>query len=102
MNPNLKSKNKSEVWKYFSRKTNGLCICNLCSKTYKTGGGTTNLKNHLTHKHSLYFNKENKISRTSNFDLDKRSKIQVEIVGNNSKEKEQVTMHIHELLLNNM
>lgn len=44
-------KNKSEVWQYFSRTGNGTSACNLCSKSYKTGGGTTNLRNHLVHKH---------------------------------------------------
>lgn len=42
---------KSEIWKFFTRKGNGICQCNLCGKNYKTGGGTTNMKNHIKHKH---------------------------------------------------
>lgn len=46
-----KLKAKSDVWNFFTKKDSDSCMCNLCGKTYKTGGGTTNLKNHLTHKH---------------------------------------------------
>ncbi|KAL1493953.1 hypothetical protein ABEB36_009632 [Hypothenemus hampei] len=42
---------KSNVWKFFTVQGNNNCICNLCGRSYKTGGGTTNLKNHLIHKH---------------------------------------------------
>lgn len=59
------TKNKSEVWNFFSRKGNGMCICNLCSKAYKTGGGKTNLKNHLMHKHTLCFNKALNLSKSN-------------------------------------
>lgn len=48
-----KSKTKSDVWGFFTKKDSDSCICNLCGKNYKTGGGTTNLKNHLVHKHPL-------------------------------------------------
>lgn len=46
------SSKKSEVWDYFTKRANNAAVCNLCGKIYKMGGGTTNLKNHLFHKHS--------------------------------------------------
>lgn len=45
------TKKKSEIWEFFTKNGSDTCICNLCGKLYKTGGGTTNLKNHLLHKH---------------------------------------------------
>lgn len=45
------SKEKSEVWNFFLRKGNNSASCKICGKQIKTGGGTTNLKNHLIHKH---------------------------------------------------
>lgn len=52
-----KNTNKSDVWDYFSKKSNNTAACNLCGKMYKMGGGTTNLKNHLSHKHSTVLQK---------------------------------------------
>lgn len=40
---------------FFFTKTkdnNNCATCNLCGQTYKMGGVTTNLKNHIIHKHS--------------------------------------------------
>ncbi|XP_063931343.1 zinc finger BED domain-containing protein 4-like [Zophobas morio] len=42
---------KSQVWEFFTRCNNQNCKCNLCGRIYKTGGGTTNLNNHLIRKH---------------------------------------------------
>lgn len=49
-----KQKTSSDVWEFFTKKGSGISICNLCGKNYKTGGGTTNLKNHLYHKHPSF------------------------------------------------
>lgn len=46
---------KSDVWDFFTKKTDtdkNNATCNLCGQNYKMGGGTTNLKNHLMHKHA--------------------------------------------------
>lgn len=42
----------SAVWKFFKKKDNqGPVTCNLCNKSYKTCGNTTNLATHLKVKH---------------------------------------------------
>lgn len=42
----------SAVWKFFKKKGNNEPVsCNLCRKTYKTCGNTTNLATHLKMKH---------------------------------------------------
>lgn len=42
----------SAVWKFFTKKRNNEPVsCNLCGKTYKTCGNTTNLATHLKTKH---------------------------------------------------
>ncbi|XP_024877332.1 protein PF14_0175-like [Temnothorax curvispinosus] len=38
------------VWDYFIRTENG-GFCKLCGQTVKSGGNTTNLKNHINRKH---------------------------------------------------
>ncbi|KAF4525201.1 hypothetical protein B566_EDAN008307 [Ephemera danica] len=50
----MASGNSSSVWCFFTRVTSNksLAICNLCSKTYKTSGNTTNLSSHLKKLHS--------------------------------------------------
>lgn len=63
---------KSDVWNFFKRKGNGICQCNLCGKCYRCGGGTTNLKNHLTHKHpGVAKDLNNNKSSNSSLSLDK-------------------------------
>ncbi|KAL1488535.1 hypothetical protein ABEB36_014999 [Hypothenemus hampei] len=47
----IKKFKTSDVWDFFIKKGKDICQCNLCGKIYKTGGGTTNLKNHLARKH---------------------------------------------------
>lgn len=42
---------RSSVWRYFTKTEATKASCKLCSKTLKTGGGTSNLKQHLIHKH---------------------------------------------------
>jgi len=44
------SKTKSIVWKYFVRTEIG-GTCKMCQTEIKTGGNTTNLRNHLKRKH---------------------------------------------------
>lgn len=46
------SSKTSKVWLYFHRPIDGEAKCKLCvNKSYKTGGGTSNLRNHLRNKH---------------------------------------------------
>ncbi|XP_050746332.1 uncharacterized protein LOC127012157 [Drosophila biarmipes] len=40
----------SEVWTFFTLGTGGTARSNICSKTYRTSGNTSNLKDHLTRK----------------------------------------------------
>lgn len=42
---------KSAVWEHFDRKENNSAKCRHCGIQIKTSGNTTNLKNHLEHKH---------------------------------------------------
>lgn len=47
----------SDVWKFFNKndKVNERVSCNLCSKSYKTSGNTTNLATHLKIKHHFAY-----------------------------------------------
>lgn len=45
------SKNSSIVWTYFKKVDTKSVSCNLCGKTYKSSGNTTNLASHLRSKH---------------------------------------------------
>ncbi|KAG8176986.1 hypothetical protein JTE90_005731 [Oedothorax gibbosus] len=47
-------KGASLVWKYFVKGDNNEAQCSLCLKKLKTGGGTTNLRQHLKQKHPNY------------------------------------------------
>lgn len=53
----------SNIWKHFTKLNNSLALCNICRKTLKTSGNTSNLHNHLkTHgktkkKINAYLNK---------------------------------------------
>ncbi|KAL4122187.1 hypothetical protein QTP88_014561 [Uroleucon formosanum] len=47
------SKYKSEVWKYFEKKTNGNAMCKVCGKLLRTSGNTSNLMGHLKKLHKL-------------------------------------------------
>lgn len=44
---------RSQVWDFFTKKDDCSASCSLCGQSYKMGGGTTNLRNHLIHKHPL-------------------------------------------------
>lgn len=54
-------KNKNFVWKFFVRTETG-GRCKIYQITVKTGGNTTNLKNHLKRKHKETLNEANKVS----------------------------------------
>lgn len=69
----MSSKSKSIVWKYFIRTDTG-GKCKLCQMIVKTGGNTTNLKNHLKRKHEI-FNQSDK-------ENNKKQKIQCEVSSN--------------------
>lgn len=44
------------VWKFFKKKDNNeSASCNLCGKSYKTCGNTTNLATHLKTKHHFAY-----------------------------------------------
>lgn len=45
----------SVVWNFFKKINNQNVSCNLCGKTYKTSGNTTNLAAHLKNKHHHAF-----------------------------------------------
>lgn len=66
----MSSKSKSIVWKYvICTDTGGKC--KLCQMIVKTGGNTTNLKNHLKRKHETL----NQSDKENN----KKQKIQCEV-----------------------
>lgn len=44
----------SKVWIYFDKESNG-GICKLCKSFVKTGGNTTNLKQHAERAHNIHF-----------------------------------------------
>ncbi|GAB6020268.1 hypothetical protein CHUAL_002986 [Chamberlinius hualienensis] len=52
------SPTSSIVWKYFSKLNKTEVRCNFCTKRLKTGGGTTNLRQHLNHKHPNFKNEQ--------------------------------------------
>lgn len=44
---------KSNIWLHFTKVTKEQARCNVCSKTVKTSGNTTNLNSHLKRQHSM-------------------------------------------------
>lgn len=44
----------SKVWQFYRKIPPYQAECVLCSKIIKTGGGTTNVRNHLKSKHKEY------------------------------------------------
>jgi hypothetical protein len=44
-------KRKSEVWKYFSKTSDGFAECRFCNKKLKTSGNTSNLICHIARVH---------------------------------------------------
>lgn len=52
----LTRKTQSAVWEYFTKCGINEAKCSLCSKTVKTGGGTSNLRQHIRSKHREYYN----------------------------------------------
>jgi len=49
---------KSIVWKYYVKK-DIFATCNMCTKSIKYAGNTTNLMQHLQRKHLIYLKSEN-------------------------------------------
>jgi len=49
---------KSIVWKYYVKK-DIFATCNMCTKSIKHAGNTTNLMQHLQRKHLIYLKSEN-------------------------------------------
>ncbi|CAG5049890.1 unnamed protein product [Parnassius apollo] len=47
----------SSVWKFFKKEDNNndSASCNLCGKSYKTCGNTTNLATHLKNRHHFAY-----------------------------------------------
>lgn len=72
----MSSKGKSIVWKYFIRTETG-GKCKMCQMEVKSGGNTTNLKNHLKRKNNETLNSLNEENNT------KKQKIQCEHVSLN-------------------
>lgn len=68
----MSSKVKSIVWNYFIRTEIG-GKCKMCQNEVKTGGNTTNLKNHLKRKHNETLTELNEIENNT-----KQQKIQCE------------------------
>lgn len=46
------NKIKSKIWNYFKKIGDKEAICNICNKSLKTSGNTTNLRGHLENVHS--------------------------------------------------
>ncbi|XP_050065455.1 zinc finger BED domain-containing protein 4-like [Aphis gossypii] len=46
---------RSDVWKFFDKKDNKSAVCNICQKTLKTSGNTSNLNGHLKNVHGNIF-----------------------------------------------
>lgn len=46
------NKLKSKIWNYFKKIGDKEAICNICNKSLKTSGNTTNLRGHLENVHS--------------------------------------------------
>ncbi|CAG9862308.1 unnamed protein product [Phyllotreta striolata] len=46
---------KSFIWKFFTKLSQETARCNICSKTLKTSGNTSNLHSHLKQKHDTVF-----------------------------------------------
>lgn len=46
---------KSKYWTYYLKMPARQAQCNLCMQVIKTGGSTTNLRNHLKYKHKEHF-----------------------------------------------
>lgn len=57
---------KSDVWKHFSKTPNNLASCNICKKSVKTSGNTTNLISHMKSKHRAVYTKYFSNSTTTN------------------------------------
>ena len=70
------SKRKSIVWNNSDPSENKKqAICNLCGRTYSTGGGTSNLHDHLKRLHKDHFNTDdnsNKIVKYSAYSGEKK------------------------------
>ncbi|KAG8237098.1 hypothetical protein J437_LFUL015465 [Ladona fulva] len=43
--------NKSRVWNYFSKKDKKVAVCDLCHREINTHGTTSNLMDHIKHRH---------------------------------------------------
>ena len=51
---------KSVVWKHFSSISSNEAKCNICGKSVKVSGGTSNLRSHLKKWHNSVFTADNK------------------------------------------
>ena len=67
----------SDVWKYFTKTPDRKkAVCSLCDREFAYSGGTTNLRDHLSAKHSLQYSTASKptTERTTLDDFVKRTK----------------------------
>lgn len=75
----------SAVWKDFERMSGGTqAKCKICQKVYKTGGGTSNLRNHLMRKHG----------RTIAVNQESHSQTKSSTYGQNSEKKRRIDVKI--------
>ncbi|XP_043285750.1 E3 SUMO-protein ligase ZBED1-like [Venturia canescens] len=57
------SSSKSEAWKHFKKIDNTSARCNICIKSIKHSGNTTNLMQHMRHSHSMHLPLEKRHAR---------------------------------------
>ena len=61
----------SDVWKYFTKLADmKKAVCTICQKEFAYLGGTTNLRDHLTSKHALFYCPETKKTESKKNTLD--------------------------------
>ncbi|CAH1114768.1 unnamed protein product [Psylliodes chrysocephalus] len=78
----VRTKNKSIIWKLFTKRENSLFVrCNVCHFDYKSSGNTTNLFDHIKRKHpnelqkmNIVHTKENPSSSDSENDIEDNEK----------------------------
>lgn len=51
------------VWNFLKKVDKSMAHCNLCKKKYKHGGNTTNLRQHLSRMHPIFYTSDVSINR---------------------------------------
>lgn len=75
----------SVVWNFFKKIDSQNVSCNVCGKTYKTSGNTTNLSTHLKNKHHhAFLQLKNKNARSSEVNITPRTSSPVSFTNSTS------------------